>query len=208
MNNPELNIEWVDIELVHPNQWNPNVQSDFIYAKTRISILEHGFIDPIKVRQLENGQYEVIDGEHRWKIVNELITQIEQRGKRYYIAEKNGDDEKLYPIKKEIAQGKIPILNYGEVSDGVARELTLVLDYTRGEPDELKLAEVIKEIDAMLGPEEVERMLPYTGNELEDLMALLDGDDKAPDDFPEYDNDIDTEYKCPKCEYEWSGQPK
>jgi len=30
----------------------------------------------------------------------------------------------------------------------------------------------------------------------------------APDDFSEYDDDIETEYCCPKCGYEWSGKPK
>lgn len=30
----------------------------------------------------------------------------------------------------------------------------------------------------------------------------------APDEFPEYDEDIGTEYCCPKCGYEWSGKPK
>ena len=27
----------------------------------------------------------------------------------------------------------------------------------------------------------------------------------APEDFPEYDEDIETEHRCPKCGYEWSG---
>lgn len=31
---------------------------------------------------------------------------------------------------------------------------------------------------------------------------------QAPDEFPEYDDDIDTDYCCPKCGYEWSGSPK
>ena len=29
-----------------------------------------------------------------------------------------------------------------------------------------------------------------------------------PDEFPEYDDKITTEYCCPKCSYEWSGKPK
>jgi hypothetical protein len=29
---------------------------------------------------------------------------------------------------------------------------------------------------------------------------------KPPDDFPEYGDDIDTEYRCPSCGYEWSGK--
>ena len=31
---------------------------------------------------------------------------------------------------------------------------------------------------------------------------------EPPDDFPEYDETIETQYKCPKCAYEWSGKPK
>jgi hypothetical protein len=30
----------------------------------------------------------------------------------------------------------------------------------------------------------------------------------APEEFKEYDEDIETEYCCPKCGYEWSGKPK
>jgi len=30
----------------------------------------------------------------------------------------------------------------------------------------------------------------------------------APDEFPEYGDDIETEFKCPKCGYEWSGSPE
>jgi hypothetical protein len=29
-----------------------------------------------------------------------------------------------------------------------------------------------------------------------------------PDDFKEYDENIETAYHCPKCGYEWSGKPK
>ena len=31
---------------------------------------------------------------------------------------------------------------------------------------------------------------------------------QAPEDFAEYNEDIDTQYCCPKCGYEWSGKPK
>ncbi|MEU8195255.1 hypothetical protein AB0C10_15890 [Microbispora amethystogenes] len=30
----------------------------------------------------------------------------------------------------------------------------------------------------------------------------------APDDFPSFDEDIETEYRCPRCQYEWSGKPR
>jgi len=46
-------------------------------------------------------------------------------------------------------------------------------------------------------------------DELVNELGGDDGDDVIPpDDFKEYDDDIDTEYCCPKCGYEWSGKPK
>lgn len=49
-----------------------------------------------------------------------------------------------------------------------------------------------------------------TGYTSTDLAALLErnaGPD-APEEFPTFDDGISTEFRCPKCEYEWSGRPK
>lgn len=47
---------------------------------------------------------------------------------------------------------------------------------------------------------------------LDELAGVFDseksgeaGDADAPDDFNEYDEDIETEHECPKCGYKWSG---
>lgn len=53
--------------------------------------------------------------------------------------------------------------------------------------------------------------LETTGFNLDELALLLprDGIDVAPPTaFNEYDNDLETAYRCPKCQYEWSGKPK
>lgn len=49
-----------------------------------------------------------------------------------------------------------------------------------------------------------------TGYDQTDLDKLLDelAPPDGPDDFPEYDDDLPTDYCCPKCGYEWSGQAK
>ncbi len=44
------------------------------------------------------------------------------------------------------------------------------------------------------------------GFELGEIDAV--NNTEPPEDFPEYDNSIETEYKCPKCGYDWSGAPK
>lgn len=44
----------------------------------------------------------------------------------------------------------------------------------------------------------------WTPVELDIVLNHVD----APEDFAEYDDSIETEYCCPKCGYQWSGQPK
>ena len=43
------------------------------------------------------------------------------------------------------------------------------------------------------------------------LAVMLEAEQEAeevapPDDFKEYDEDIETEHVCPKCGYRWSGK--
>lgn len=52
----------------------------------------------------------------------------------------------------------------------------------------------------------------YTDEEFAKLLGIDDvastDDATPPDDFTSHDEDIDTEYCCPKCSYSWSGKPK
>ena len=44
----------------------------------------------------------------------------------------------------------------------------------------------------------------------EELLKILNENDKLnklpPDDFAEFDEDIPTDFQCPKCGYQWSGK--
>lgn len=35
---------------------------------------------------------------------------------------------------------------------------------------------------------------------------ISDREDSSPDEFPEFDDSIETEFECPKCGYAWSGK--
>ena len=37
---------------------------------------------------------------------------------------------------------------------------------------------------------------------------MLEDEESAPEEFGSYGENIDIEYRCPKCSYEWSGKPK
>ena len=48
----------------------------------------------------------------------------------------------------------------------------------------------------------------YTTDDLADLSRLTEPAAVPPlDEFPAFDDDIPTQYRCPSCSYEWSGQP-
>lgn len=61
--------------------------------------------------------------------------------------------------------------------------------------------------------------LESLGSDDESLRQLLESlgdgylneeeeDKQAPNDFKSYDEDIETEFRCPKCSYKWSGKSK
>lgn len=67
------------------------------------------------------------------------------------------------------------------------------------------LDEISGELDGLL--------VSFDDTEL-DLQEFLNGPSgeqapvEAPEEFPSVDDNLSTDYQCPKCGYEWSGQPK
>jgi len=66
------------------------------------------------------------------------------------------------------------------------------------EIDRSSLADIIGELDT--GNLDLE----LTGFDVPDLEELMTAAPPAPDEFPEMNEDIDTNHECPKCGYEWS----
>jgi ParB/RepB/Spo0J family partition protein len=64
-------MEYIPINKLIPNTWNPNVMDSQTYQALSESFREFGDIDPILVRDLGN-KYQIIDGEHRYKIARDL----------------------------------------------------------------------------------------------------------------------------------------
>lgn len=44
--------------------------------------------------------------------------------------------------------------------------------------------------------------------ELANNSSMYQDEAQAPEEFKEYDEEVETEYCCPKCAYTWSGKPK
>ncbi len=129
----------VPIDALRPNPWNPNAQSEFMFAKERQSIREFGFIDPITARRgrVESDPFpllEIVDGEHRWRAAQlEGLTEVS-------------------------------VIDLGFMSDARAKTLTDVLNSLSGKNDEQRWAEMVASIQA--DDADLLQLLPYDEKEL------------------------------------------
>ena len=67
-----MDIKPIRIDRIFPNDYNPNVVSEDILAKLRAEISQKGLCEPIILRRKGNDGYEIVDGEHRWRVCQEL----------------------------------------------------------------------------------------------------------------------------------------
>jgi hypothetical protein len=139
------------IDALVPNGYNPNVQSDWMFQKELASIQEFGFVDPIIVRDVRSTAtphdrafaaeaYEIIDGEHRWKAA------------AYF------------------GYATVPCWNLGIVDDSTARQLTVVLNETRGRSDERKLQDLLADLLKRRPEQELRQVMPFSQERFDELL--------------------------------------
>jgi len=67
-----IDLQWIPIDLVIPNDWNPNEEDDIAFNLLQDEINQVGMISPIQVVPLDDGRYLIIGGEHRWRACKNL----------------------------------------------------------------------------------------------------------------------------------------
>lgn len=191
---PYSEIEAVHITDLSPAAYNPRNISDQELKKLARSIETFGFVEPVVVnrRSPEKG----------WSV-------------------NATDDEGNLRYKVEDLQPTI-------VGGHQRVKAAMLLDWERvpvvwvdlKEPDEVALNIALNKIQGVWNEEKLieafELMRSYpdfdpeiSGFEVEDMNALVDTFEiEPPSDFPEVNEDIETDYRCPSCNYSWSGDPK
>jgi hypothetical protein len=160
---PDPQFEWVDLDLLRPNPWNPNAMDEAMYASAIESIHEFGFVDPVTVRSEDPDRltiedvvhYEIIDGEHRWKAAHDhgACIRIEGGWEHHGLRQ-------------------VPVTNLGVVSDEDAKQLTIVLNETRGTYEPKKMGALLVELVAMKPLPDLLAVLPFDKPKFEELAAL------------------------------------
>lgn len=69
---PVLERKEISVEDLLPNPLNPNMMSDRQFSLLVGNIRATGFTDPVFVRPLGEGKYEIIGGHHRWQAAKVL----------------------------------------------------------------------------------------------------------------------------------------
>lgn len=109
-------IKRIPIDHIVPNRFQPRTvfDEDRIEELSR-TIHTHGIIQPIVVREFENGQFEIIAGERRWRAMKKLgweevpaiIKNLNDTETASVALIENLQREELSPIEEAIAYGKL-----------------------------------------------------------------------------------------------------
>lgn len=130
---PRASLE-LDIDLLEPNDYQPrgHMEDDRLQDLTQ-SIRANGIIQPIVARQLENGRYQIIAGERRWRaaqragldkvpvVVKDVGVGEKQRRLEMALIE-NIQRENLNPIEEAQAYQKL-VHEFGLKHDDVAAQV-------------------------------------------------------------------------------------
>ncbi len=67
-------MKTVDISTtkLRPAPWNPNQMDETMMSRLRESISKYGLVEPLVVRKIDEAQYEVLSGNQRLKVVEEM----------------------------------------------------------------------------------------------------------------------------------------
>jgi hypothetical protein len=132
---------WVPLDRLVPNPWNPNRMDSFMYEKELASIRKFGMASPI-VARAQGNVYEIIDGEHRLKALDQL------------------------------GHTEAPVWNLGPLPDPQAKQLTIVLNETKGSPEKQKLTELLQDLLKSEPTEDLLGVLPYSKEAFAELVNL------------------------------------
>jgi hypothetical protein len=157
-----------------------NARTGHALDRIAASLHRYGQRKPIVVNRSEGNKIEAGNG--TWQAAKSLGWT--------HIAAVFVEDDPMTAVGYGIADNRLGDLSEWDAEtlqalvDGLDPELNLPTGFDDGE-----LADILAELGAGLGD----------GGR---------GEPEAPEQFAEYGNDIETQYCCPKCGYEWSGKPK
>lgn len=138
----ELGYKWIQIIELVPAEWNYKKDDEFKAEKLKNNIERNGQIENIIVRQLPNGLYEIVNGNHRFDVL------------------------------KELGIKKVMCYDLGDISVHDAKRIAIETNETRFDTDMFLLSDRINEIRSIYDMTDLISTFPFTKQELDNLINL------------------------------------
>lgn len=152
MEHPINKVEWIDVDGLSANDYNPNVVFSKEMELLKLSILENGWIQPI----LCTSDLVIIDGFHRASLA------------------------KFDGQVRELTKGKVPVVKM-EMSEPQRMLLTVRINRAKGSHIAIKMSELVKKlvIDYGMKVDDVAKQIGATKDEvnlllMDDVFKKLD----------------------------------
>ncbi|QFG05394.1 ParB-like nuclease domain protein [Bacillus phage 022DV001] len=147
--NPIENVEWIDVDAIEANDYNPNVVMNQELKLLEFSIVKNGWIQPILVNQ-EVGQkgFTIIDGYHRYTLAK--------------------TSKKL----RERDKGKVPCVTM-RLPEPERMLLTIRINRAKGTHVSYKMSDIIKKLinEHNINPKYIGESIGATKAEIDLLMT-------------------------------------
>ena len=170
-------IEVARLDRVRPNPWNPNRMTEHQVESMREGMKREGWVASYAL----------------------LVWRTDEKGATHNLII---DGEHRWRIGSELGLEKGPMVFLDGVTEKRAKEMTIEFDNKRGQFDETALRDLLKDIGLDDG------LAFRLGFDEATFAALMEPSNVLPPgDFSEVSIDATTDYRCPKCAYEWSGAP-
>jgi len=141
-------MEVVEIAVgkLHANPWNVNRMSAGMQKKLAAYLKREGLVEPLVVRPhpAHKGQYELLGGEHRWRI-----------------------------CKEELGYEKVPCVVVDGLDDKRAKVLSINLNEMSGASVPSLLSKLLSDLHVEMPMPDMEAVLPYDAREIQDALALM-----------------------------------
>ena len=142
----QLGYDILPLDKLVKADWNYKQDDIEKTAKLEANLKRNGQIENLIVRELDTGFYEIINGNHRYDVLKNL------------------------GIKFAVVNNK------GKISKQDAIRLAIETNETKFVTDTISLAELIKELSITFDVKTLAETMPYTEEQLEEMIKLTDFD--------------------------------
>jgi ParB/RepB/Spo0J family partition protein len=148
----ELEVKKLPINKVRANSWNPNQMDTKTMAKLKADIQRKGVVQPILARPAGSDEWEIVDGFHRWTILQELgYTEVPA-----IVLDFDDTEAKLKTLQLNYMRGAAVPIRLANLIHDLNRTMTLedleaALPYEKAElKDSLALLKLPTDIDKVV----------------------------------------------------------